>query len=378
MFEKDDNSKINEKIIFKEQPNVFFSCYKAFFLVIFLGAIFYLSQIIINTANEIQLNLARYVVLPLTSLITWFIIIVSLLLILWIAWIFLKWKCTEYIVTNSRIISKSGVVSKKRTYMSFNHIQDITISQNIIERIFSVGDVHVFSAYDGTDIKFNNIHHPDNIEKILNNEIDKDYYQNQEYRHPHQNFNDRYPYNDNSYHPDFRNDVDNFNERRIRNDRLNEEMDKRYNPNPNNNNNHNQNYFDDESNEYYRTDKPQNLKRYSNYNDSQHSSDSNVNFQNDSFNNVDSQNFNNNINNNFKNHDNYSQDSRFQKKRFNNIEKNNKKNIDENKSKKDSIIDNYSKKFKSHDIANNNININSSKKKKKEDILENYSKKFRK
>ena len=171
MYE-DENS---EKILFEGKPNIFFYCKSVFLWVMLLGVISYISPGVLSLVYELQIYLINFVYLPLVTYISYFFIIVSFLIILRVIWILLVWKATYYIVTNFRLVLIEGIVVKNSYYMPFGRIQDILVSQGIIHRIFSVGDVIIVSAYDSTEIKFNNIHNPYEFQEMIINEVNKDY-----------------------------------------------------------------------------------------------------------------------------------------------------------------------------------------------------------
>ena len=77
------------------------------------------------------------------------------------------WYSKEYILTDSRIILKSGVLSTKKNYMPYARIQDINTSQSIIARLFKIGSISLFSAYDNNQIELSNITNPSKVEEII-------------------------------------------------------------------------------------------------------------------------------------------------------------------------------------------------------------------
>ena len=189
MFDKNENDTINERVLFKGRPNFFFSCKTIFLLFMLLGFISFLAPVTLSFVAEIQVYLVNIINLPLTSYTSLIFIILFILIVIWIIWIFLNWKAKEYIITNLRIILKEGILIRKSHHMPFNHIQDISLSQGIFQKIVSIGHVTVVNAYDLTDIEFRDIHYPEEIQELIFNEMNKDY-DRQNYR--------------NNYHSDFR------------------------------------------------------------------------------------------------------------------------------------------------------------------------------
>ena len=174
MFDRNEDES-NERTLFEGRPNFFFGCKNIFLLFMLLGVITYLVPKIISFAGEMQIYLIDVIDLPLASYTAFFFIIIYLLIFLWIIWIVLNWKATNYTITNFRLVLKKGILIKNSYYMPFSRIQDILVSQGIIGRIVSIGDVVVVSAYDATDIRFININNPDDIQELIFTEVNKNF-----------------------------------------------------------------------------------------------------------------------------------------------------------------------------------------------------------
>ena len=55
--------------------------------------------------------------------------------------------------------------------MPYATIQDVNTSQNIIARLFNIGSVAVFSAYDNNEMELKNISNPSEVEEIIFSKI---------------------------------------------------------------------------------------------------------------------------------------------------------------------------------------------------------------
>ena len=60
-----------------------------------------------------------------------------------------------------------SVLSTKKNYMPYATIQDINTSQSFLARLFNVGSVSVFSAYDNNQMELKNISNPSEVEDII-------------------------------------------------------------------------------------------------------------------------------------------------------------------------------------------------------------------
>lgn len=166
LFDKNDNSA-NERTIYKAKPNLILGCKKAIYAAILLAVVFVISPKIIKFIGDMQVYLISYVKLPLTryTAIAFFVII--LIIIIYIIWQLVGWYATEYILTDTRIIIKNGVLYSRKNYMPYSKVQDINTSQSIIAKLFNVGSVSIFSAYDNNQMKLSNISNPSQVENII-------------------------------------------------------------------------------------------------------------------------------------------------------------------------------------------------------------------
>ena len=166
LFGKNDE-RANERVLYKTKPNMILGCKKAIYGVVLLAIVFMVSPMMIQFIGRMQVYLISQIQLPLTryTAIAFFVII--LIIILYIIWQILRWYSMEYTLTDSRIIIKSGLLSTKKSYMPYTAIQDINTSQSILARLFNVGTVSVFSAYDNNLMRIENISDPSKVEEII-------------------------------------------------------------------------------------------------------------------------------------------------------------------------------------------------------------------
>ncbi|AGB05199.1 putative membrane protein [Aciduliprofundum sp. MAR08-339] len=99
------------------------------------------------------------IIIPYFGVILFFL---GLLLILRIV---IKWISTEYAITNKRVYSRHGWISRKISETTFDKITDISISQGVWGRLLNYGDVLVNTAGSlGYEIKFEGVSDPKYIE----------------------------------------------------------------------------------------------------------------------------------------------------------------------------------------------------------------------
>ena len=166
LFSKNDE-RANERVLYKTKPNMILGCKKAIYGVVLLAVAFVVSPMFIQFIGKMQVYMISQIQLPLTRYAAIGFFVVILAIILYIIWQLLGWFSMEYTLTDSRIIIKSGLLSTKKNYMPYSTIQDINTSQSIFARMFNVGTVSAFSAYDNNQIKLENISNPSEVEEII-------------------------------------------------------------------------------------------------------------------------------------------------------------------------------------------------------------------
>jgi uncharacterized membrane protein YdbT with pleckstrin-like domain len=71
---------------------------------------------------------------------------VVLIVLVWFLVRFAKWVTTNLVVTNDRLIVRSGVIAKRGREIPLERINDITVTQSVVNRILHSGDLVVESA----------------------------------------------------------------------------------------------------------------------------------------------------------------------------------------------------------------------------------------
>lgn len=166
LFSKNDE-RANERVLYKTKPNMVLGCKKAIYGVVLLVIVFIVSPTIIQFIGKMQVYMISQIQLPLTRYVAIGFFVVILAIIVYIIWQLISWYSKEYTLTDTRIILKSGILSTKKTYMPYSTIQDVSSNQTIIAKMFNVGTVSVFSAYDNNLMSLENISNPSKVEDII-------------------------------------------------------------------------------------------------------------------------------------------------------------------------------------------------------------------
>ena len=163
-----------EKILFETKPRFFMYLKSAVIKFIALIVIIYIFEFVVSAAASIQNFIIRYVQVPLVEATTLILLFLMFIIILWIIWDILSWEYTTYTLTNYRVILEKGVIRKNKSYMHYDKIQDVNVSQGLIERLTSSGDISIFGGHEHTRIVLNDIPDPTKVENQINQMIEGD------------------------------------------------------------------------------------------------------------------------------------------------------------------------------------------------------------
>ena len=204
MFGKKDN-QVNDRVIYQAKPNMILGCKKAIFGLILLLFVLFASGPIIQFVGHMQVYLISYVQLSLTRYTAIAVFVLILILVIYIIWQIVGWYSKEYILTESRIEVKSGIFVTRKNFMPYSTIQDINTSQGFISKLFNVGSISIYSAYDNNQLFLENISDPSNVEEIIFSKIT----QPRAYYQPHKDNYSNYPRNSDHYHSRYQ-DMDDY------------------------------------------------------------------------------------------------------------------------------------------------------------------------
>jgi len=90
-----------------------------------------------------------------------------------VAWLILglypliAWFFTLYVLTNERLIRRSGVLARHGLEIPLEQVNDVTFTQTILERILHSGDLLIESAGTQGQSKFSNIPEPEEFHSLL-------------------------------------------------------------------------------------------------------------------------------------------------------------------------------------------------------------------
>lgn len=80
---------------------------------------------------------------------------------------FVAWWFTSYVLTNERLIRRSGILSRAGLEIPLENINDVRFTQSIIERVLRSGDVVVESAGEQGQSRFADIPEPEDFHSLI-------------------------------------------------------------------------------------------------------------------------------------------------------------------------------------------------------------------
>ena len=102
------------------------------------------------------------------GVLRWIVLLVAL--VVFIAYPvrrFVQWATSHFVVTNERIIHRSGLVAKRSMEVPLNRINDVRFQQGVFERIIGAGDLIVESAGERGQEVFDDVRHPEEVQKVI-------------------------------------------------------------------------------------------------------------------------------------------------------------------------------------------------------------------
>lgn len=78
-----------------------------------------------------------------------------------------KWHTTNFVVTNERVISRSGVVAKKGIEIPLDRINTVFFNQGFFERLIGAGDLGIESAGEGGRQNFSDVRKPAMVQQEI-------------------------------------------------------------------------------------------------------------------------------------------------------------------------------------------------------------------
>lgn len=87
--------------------------------------------------------------------------------------VYTKWAQTYFVLSNERLIFRTGVLTKRGVELPIGRIDNINFRQSLFERIIGAGDLLIESAGESGQSRFSNVRKPDAIQNEIYRQIDR-------------------------------------------------------------------------------------------------------------------------------------------------------------------------------------------------------------
>jgi uncharacterized membrane protein YdbT with pleckstrin-like domain len=91
----------------------------------------------------------------------------AILAVIWAVWLLTKyfqWQFTYFVVTDDRVIFRTGVLAKRGVEIPLERINNINFFQGVWERVIGAGDLDIESAGQEGQSHFEDVRHPDGVQ----------------------------------------------------------------------------------------------------------------------------------------------------------------------------------------------------------------------
>jgi uncharacterized membrane protein YdbT with pleckstrin-like domain len=79
----------------------------------------------------------------------------------------IRWRFTQFVLTNERVITRTGVIAKHSKEIPLETINDVTFGQGILERMIGAGDLIIESAGESGQNRFTEIRKPEAVQLAI-------------------------------------------------------------------------------------------------------------------------------------------------------------------------------------------------------------------
>jgi len=90
----------------------------------------------------------------------------------WFAVKYVQWTTTNFVVTNERVISRTGVMAKKGIEIPLDRINTVFFNQSLFERLIGAGDLGIESAGEGGRQTFADIRKPNLVQNEIYRQVE--------------------------------------------------------------------------------------------------------------------------------------------------------------------------------------------------------------
>lgn len=90
----------------------------------------------------------------------------------WLIVRYARWATTNFVITDRRIIFRTGLLSKRGVEIPLDRVQTVHFSQGLLERLVGAGDLLIESGAESGQQHFTDIRQPDRVQRVIHAELE--------------------------------------------------------------------------------------------------------------------------------------------------------------------------------------------------------------
>ena len=102
----------------------------------------------------------------------WSSLVAIALSALWLVSRYGRWLTTHFVITNRRVIFRTGLVTKRGIEIPIDRVNTVYFHQSIIERLVGAGDLLIESGGETGQQRFTDIRQPDRVQRVIHAEME--------------------------------------------------------------------------------------------------------------------------------------------------------------------------------------------------------------
>jgi membrane protein YdbS with pleckstrin-like domain len=91
----------------------------------------------------------------------------------WLGIVYAKWRNTNFVVTNRRVIYREGILSKQGVEIPLGRINNVLFHQTVLERMLGAGDLTIESAGERGSSNFSDVRKPSAVQNVIYQQMEE-------------------------------------------------------------------------------------------------------------------------------------------------------------------------------------------------------------
>jgi len=108
------------------------------------------------------------------AVLYWPVVAVTIAWAIWLLLKFISWTRTYFVVTDQRVMYRTGVLSRHGVEIPLERINNLNFHQRMFERMIGAGDLEIQSAGEQGTTLFENVRHPDGVQQEIYRQMEGD------------------------------------------------------------------------------------------------------------------------------------------------------------------------------------------------------------